>query len=80
MKGKVFSVFVYVVSAMDGLGLPTADACFRLLSCAIIMPLLFSLAGGAQEIFYLTEGNFLHPPRVLLARNKWTICMNLNGN
>lgn len=50
MKGKVFSGFLYVVSAMDGLGLPTADACFCLLSCAIIKPFLFSLAGGAQEI------------------------------
>ena len=58
---------------MDGLGFPTADACFRLLSCAIVMPFLFSLASGAQEIFYLTEGNFVHPRRVLLARNNFTI-------
>ena len=79
-KGKVFSGFLYVVSAMDGLDFPTADVCFRLLWCAIVIPFLFSLASGAQEIFYLTEGNFVHPPRVLLARNKWTICMNLNGN
>ena len=67
---RLFSGFLYVVSAMDGLGLPTADACFHLLSCAIIMPFLFYLAGEAQEILYLTEGNFVHPPRLLLARNK----------
>ena len=76
----MFSGFLYVVSAMDGLGLPTADACFRLLSCAITIPFLFYLAGGAQEILYLTEGNFVHPPRVLLARDKYTICMNLSGD
>ena len=54
-----------MVSAVDGLGLPTAVACFRWISCAVIMPFLFSLAFEAQEILYvinLTEGNFLHPP------------------
>ena len=39
---------------MDGLGLPTAVAFFRLISCAVIfMPFLFSLASGVQEILYV---------------------------
>ena len=42
-----------MVSAVDGLGLPTAVACFRLISYAVIMPFLFSLASGAQEILYV---------------------------
>ena len=42
-----------MVSAVDGLGLPIAVACFRLISCAVIMPLPFSLARGAQEILYV---------------------------
>lgn len=48
----VFRV-LYVVSAVDGLGLPPAVACFRLISCAVIMSFLFSLASGAQEILYV---------------------------
>ena len=42
-----------MVSAVDGLGLPPDVACFRLISCAVIMPFLFSLASGAQEILYV---------------------------
>ena len=42
-----------MVSAVDGLGLPTAVAFFRLISCEIIMPFPFSLASGAQDILYV---------------------------
>ena len=42
-----------MVSAVDVLRRPTAVACLRLISCAVIMPFLFSLARGAQEILYV---------------------------
>ena len=53
-KGNVFSEFLYVVSAMDGLSLPTAVAFFRLISCAIIMPFLFSLANEILYVIWFT--------------------------
>ena len=39
-----------MVSPIDGLDLASVDAFSRLISCPIIMPLLYSLASGSQEM------------------------------
>ena len=39
-----------MVSPIDGLGLASVDAFSRLIACPIIMPFLFSLASGYQEM------------------------------